>query len=98
MKTLAFAEKKLSAKLQTRDTGEIWADSTTKNDLKYLKTYSADLPNEPKYSVAHIITYPYLFAGNQGNHQNFVPSLGSLKLWLIWIGMKQKKIFLTKTI
>ena len=33
-----------------------------------------------------------LFAGNQGNHQNFVPSLESHKLWLIWIGMKQKKI------
>ena len=28
---------------------KIWADSTTKNTLIYLKTYSADLPNWPKY-------------------------------------------------
>ena len=28
---------------------KIWADSTTKNTLKYLKSYSADLPNQPKY-------------------------------------------------
>ena len=26
------------------------------------------------YSVSHNFIYPYLFAGNQGNHQNFVPS------------------------
>ena len=26
-----------------------WVDSTTKNTLKYLTTYSADLPNQPKY-------------------------------------------------
>ena len=32
-----------------------------------------------------------LFAGNQGNHQNFVPSLVPINFWLIYIGMKQKK-------
>ena len=32
-----------------------------------------------------------LFAGNQGNHQNFEKSLLSYKCWLIFIGMKQKK-------
>ena len=34
---------------------------------------------------------PLAFCWYQGNHQNFVPSLVSHKLWLIWIGMKQKK-------
>ena len=29
----------------------------------------------PEYSVSHNFIYPYIFAGNQGNHQNFVPSL-----------------------
>ena len=28
---------------------KIWADIATKNTLKYLTTYSADLPNWPKY-------------------------------------------------
>jgi len=28
---------------------KIWADSTIKNTLKYLKTFLADLPNRPKY-------------------------------------------------
>ena len=28
---------------------KIWAESTAKNTLKYLTTYSADLPNLPKY-------------------------------------------------
>ena len=44
-----------------------------------------------RYSVSHIITYPYLFAGYQGNHQNFEKSLVFHKLWLIWIRLKQKK-------
>ena len=34
---------------------------------------------------------PYLFAGNQSNHQNFEKSLLSYKCWLIFIGMKEKK-------
>ena len=43
-----------------------------------------------------IISKP--FAGNQGNHQNFVPFLESHKLLLIWIGMKrQKKIKMANT-
>ena len=42
------------------------------------------------YSVSHNFMTPKLFAGNQGNHQNFVPSSLPHKLWLIWIGMKQK--------
>ena len=28
---------------------KIWSDITTKSTLKYLKTYLADLPNQPKY-------------------------------------------------
>ena len=35
-----------------------------------------------------------LFAGNQGNHQNFEKSLVPHKLWLIWVWMKQKKAVL----
>ena len=35
----------------------------------------------------------WFLAGNQDNHQNFVPSLISKNLWLIFIGMKQKKVF-----
>ena len=31
------------------------------------------------YRVSHIITPPYLFAGNQSNHQNFEKSLLSYK-------------------
>jgi hypothetical protein len=30
---------------------EIWADDTSKITPKYLKTYSADLPNHPTYLV-----------------------------------------------
>ena len=32
------------------------------------------------YSVSHNFIPPYDFSGNQGNHQNFVPSLVSHKL------------------
>ena len=51
---------------------------------------------EQKYSVSHNFLYSYLFAANQGNHQNFVPSLVPHNLWLIWIKMAQKKLFLKK--
>ena len=37
-------------------------------------------------------------AENQGNHQNFKKSLLSYKCGLIFIGMKQKKIFFEKKI
>ena len=43
------------------------------------------------YSVVHNSIHPHDFSGNHSNHKNFVPSLVSHKLWLIWIGMKQKK-------
>ena len=45
------------------------------------------------YSVSHNFIYPYIFAGNQGNHQNFIPSLVPIDLWWIWIRMIQKKCF-----
>ena len=32
----------------------------------------------------------WFLAGNHGNHQNFDPSLLNNKLWLVFIGMKQK--------
>ena len=31
------------------------------------------------------------FAGNKGNHQNWVPFISFYKFWLIIMGMKQKK-------
>ena len=44
------------------------------------------------YSGAYI-SWPDLFlAGNQVNHQNLDPSMLTYKFWLIFIGMKQKKI------
>ena len=36
-------------------------------------------------------THSKEFSGNQGNHQNFDPSLLPKKLWLIFMGLKQKK-------
>ena len=33
----------------------------------------------------------WFLAGNQKNHQNFDPSLLTNKLWLVFMGMKQKK-------
>ena len=32
-----------------------------------------------------------ILVGNQGNHQNWVPSMLTYKFWLIFMGMKQKK-------
>ena len=53
------------------------------------------------FHVMYSVLYtPSFFAGNQGNHQNFVPSLVHHKLWLIWLGMKQqqqKKIWKEKS-
>ena len=43
------------------------------------------------YTVKQIITHNY-----QGNHQNFNPSLILKQLWLMFIGMKQKKFFFSK--
>ena len=40
----------------------------------------------------HIFRQVLFGAGNQGNHQNFKKTLVSYKCWLIFIGMKQKKI------
>ena len=34
----------------------------------------------------------WFLAENQGNHQNFDPSLLTNKLWLVFMGMKQKKL------
>ena len=41
--------------------------------------------------VLHIFGQVLFWAENQGNCQNFNPSLPSKKLWLIFMGMKQKK-------
>ena len=32
------------------------------------------------------------FAGNQGNHQNFDPSLLAYKYWLMFMGIEQKNL------
>ena len=38
----------------------------------------------------------WFLAGNQDNHQSFIPSLISKNLWLIFMGMKQKNFFFEK--
>ena len=45
------------------------------------------------YSVSHISIHPPDFSGNQGNLQNFEKSLLSYKCGLIFVGMKEKKIY-----
>ena len=40
----------------------------------------------------------WFLAGNQGNHQNFVPSLISKNIWQTFIEMKQKDFFLKKKV
>ena len=52
--------------------------------------------NRSRYSVSHISIHPPDFSENQGNHQNFEKSLVPHKWWLIWVRMKQKKIFFEK--
>ena len=44
------------------------------------------------YTVLHILEQVFFWTGNQCNHQNFKKSLLSYKSWLIFIGMKQKKV------
>ena len=65
--------------------------------FKFQRLYSTHAKNVPKdgsmYSVAHNSIHPPDFFGNYGNHRNFFPSLVSYWMWLIWIGMKQKKVF-----
>ena len=60
--------------------------------LTYLYLYNSD---GKKYGV-HISWNRLFWAGNQGNHQNFDPSLLTYNCWLIFMGMKQKKILLKK--
>ena len=48
------------------------------------------------HCIKRDITHSKEFSGNQGNHQNFDPSLLLKKLWLIFMGIKQKKIFFLK--
>ena len=77
-----------------------------KNDLSYLELegqgrgiimeVTRPLLLGPFYYLANPPTVYYEFAGNQGKHQNWVPSIPSHNLWLIFIGMKQKNFFLKK--
>ena len=43
--------------------------------------------------MLHMFRQVLFGAGNQGNHQNFKKCLLSYKCGLIFIGMKQKKIY-----
>jgi hypothetical protein len=47
---------------------------------------------EVVYTVLHFFAQVLFWDGNQGNHQNFDPSILSYKFVLIFMGMKQKKI------
>ena len=48
------------------------------------------------YTHAHLWFPPLFLAVNHHNDQNFDPSLLTNKLWLFFMGMKQKKIFFLK--
>ena len=48
------------------------------------------------YTVLHLFTQLLFWVGKQNNHQNFDPSLLPKKLWLIFMRMKHKKVFLEK--
>ena len=45
------------------------------------------------YTVERNITHSKEFSGNQEKHQNFDPSILPYKFGLIFMGMKQKKVF-----
>ena len=49
-----------------------------------------------KYTVLHIFVQVLFLAGNQGNHQNFEPSILPYKFGLIFMGMKQYIFFFSK--
>ena len=55
-----------------------------------------DVVNVPTYTAGWNVWGEWFMAGNQGNHQNFVASFIPTKLWPIFMGMKQKKIFFWK--
>ena len=44
------------------------------------------------YTVERFITHSKEFAGNQGKHLNWDPSILPHNLWLIFMGIKPKKI------
>ena len=52
---------------------------------------TANFQSQTTYTVLHIFRQVLFWAGNQGNHQNFDPSLLTNKLWLVFMGMKKKK-------
>ena len=56
--------------------------------------YNENWDTHYTYTVLHMFRQVLFGAGNQSNHQNFEKSLLSCKCELIFIGMKQKKIFL----
>jgi hypothetical protein len=45
---------------------------------------------QPNYTAGWNVWGKWFLAGNQGNHQNFNPSLIPKKIWPIFMGMKQK--------
>ena len=49
-----------------------------------------------EYTHAHLWFQCSFFAVNHHNNKNWVPSILTHNLWLIFMGMKQKKIFFSK--
>ena len=86
---LGITQAKLTFLSSTKDSKK---DNTKDRCLFYFKRkgYRVDTSI---YTVLHIFRQVLFWAGNQGNHQNFDPSLLSYKCWLIFIGMKQKFFF-----
>ena len=48
------------------------------------------------YTAGWNVWWEWFLAGNQANHLNFDPSLLCNKLWCVFMGIKQKKIFFLK--
>ena len=62
--------------------------------LKWIPDMKTEKTIDEIYTV--YITHSKEFAGNQGKHQNWAPSILPHNLWLIFMGIKQKTIFLQK--
>ena len=82
--------------------GHFWGDwMNVKISSEFCHLYKCEFEKNLTQLWLRIVTYTrdrnvlsmWFLAGNQGNHQNFDPSLLTNKLWHVFMGMKQKKIF-----
>ena len=62
------------------------------NEFNYGRKNCQIVMLKTAYTELHMFMQLLFWAGNQSNHQNFDPSLLPKKLWLIFMGMKQKTV------